>query len=407
MRYSRDVRVEKKSGIVILINIYNGLWFRMTQECFQVLELFILSGKEMQEFLKNILDDEDREYFRKVFLHLQKLDIIKAEEDICVPQSVGLSITHRCNLSCSHCSYSAGTSVENELKSDEEILEILKKILSINPKLISITGGEPLLRNNFFEISEMLKSQYNGICNLMTNGTLITENNVRRIIEVFDTYDISIDGVDERTCSLVRGHGVFDRVLKSVKLLLNQGVDSKKISLSMVLTTENEKCVGDFEKLNRKFGTNLVIREYSYIGRGKKNRLLEVNAEEMEKMQFNSDKRLLQCMNCGALKSEIYVNCDGEIYPCPMIIDTKYSIGNILKIDDLSCFFKMEKYKNVQGYKNFINSFMPEKIEQCKECKIKYFCISCPVQHVQYCEQDFFETFCRMKKEYHKVVWER
>lgn len=407
MKYTENTRIEKSEDLVILVNIFNGLWFRMTQECFRILELFIQSRDEIETFLEKIQNDEDREYLRKTFLYLVDIGIIEEKKGTYMPENIGFSITHRCNLHCKHCSYCAGTCVDEEILSDKEIINILRKIISINPRSISITGGEPLVRNNVQEILSILENEYDGYCNLMTNATLISETNINYLIRTFDSFDISIDGIDEYTCGMIRGQGVFDKVMKNVDMLKKQGIPSQNISLSMVLTSENEKHVEEFERLNKKLGTNSIIREYSYIGRGEKNRLLEVDPESIGNIEFNFKKNLYHCMNCGAMKSEMYVNCDGEIYPCPMIIDKRYSLGNIIEIDNLIAFLKDEKYKFTGGYQNFMDMFSPEKINECRNCKNKYFCINCPVQHVQHQKQAYWKGYCKVKKAYHESLWER
>lgn len=51
------------------------------------------------------------------------------------------------------------------------------------------------------------------------NGTLINEENVKKIINSVNQIDISIDGVDEDSCKVVRGPHVFEKIMNSIKLL--------------------------------------------------------------------------------------------------------------------------------------------------------------------------------------------
>ena len=52
----------------------------------------------------------------------------------------------------------------------------------------------------------------------MTNGTLITPKNVKEIVSQIDSIDISLDGADEESCAVIRGKGVFEKVVSSIKL---------------------------------------------------------------------------------------------------------------------------------------------------------------------------------------------
>ena len=47
----------------------------------------------------------------------------------------------------------------------------------------------------------------------MTNGTLITPKNVKEIVSQIDSIDISLDGADEESCAVIRGKGVFEKVV--------------------------------------------------------------------------------------------------------------------------------------------------------------------------------------------------
>lgn len=114
MKFNKNTRIEKKNGIVILANIYNGMWYRMTQECFDILECFLTSEKDIKHFLDNVFDIDDKDYLCKTFNYLEKIEIIEKEEKNYFPQNIGFAITHRCNLFCTHCSYGAGTVLDNE-----------------------------------------------------------------------------------------------------------------------------------------------------------------------------------------------------------------------------------------------------------------------------------------------------
>ena len=125
MIFAEDVRIEKKDSIVILVNTFNGNWFRLTQECFEVIEQLIQSNYKCEKILEKIVDSEDRKYFEKTFAHLIKIGILVENEDISNKLSVGFSVTHRCNLYCKHCSYNAGVRMENELVDDKDIIRIV------------------------------------------------------------------------------------------------------------------------------------------------------------------------------------------------------------------------------------------------------------------------------------------
>lgn len=90
-----------------------------------------------------------------------------------------LSITDRCNLRCQYCMSERNMNFlpREELLTFEEIKRVVKIFSKIGIKKIRLTGGEPLVRRNFFDILENISS-VEGIeeINLTTNGLLLGEN---------------------------------------------------------------------------------------------------------------------------------------------------------------------------------------------------------------------------------------
>lgn len=404
MIFDKNVKIEKNDSLVVLINIYNGLWYRVTHEVFEALNFFVASKMTKEEFIDECVDSTDKDYFEKTIDYLCKIGIMDDHVITIYPENIGLSVTHRCNLSCRHCSYNAGSLNEKEKLCDSDIIEIMKKIIEYNPSSLSVTGGEPLVRRNIGEVMNLLIESRIQTRNLMTNGLLLNKVDIKKLLNAFNSFDISIDGIDDKTCSLIRGHGIFDQVIQNVKLLISSGVDSKCISLSMVMSSENEKVVENFYKLNDELGTTPVVRSFAYLGRGAENKdLYKIEKNKLRVVQ--PDLSEMTAMNCGAAKSEIYVDCDGDIYPCPMILEKEFVIGNIGQIKNLRDYFENGEHVRSSGYLNFIKKYMPENYEPCSKCKNKYFCIHCPVQHYLYLNKEFKNEYCEIKKSVCKKIW--
>lgn len=142
-----------------------------------------------------------------------------------------IEITSRCNLSCIHCVWK----VKNKYgdMGTDMMNSSLKKVSVWKPKEIVILGGEPLLRKDILQILENLRKYYSGTIYLSTNAILINENNVGNLSILIDKFDISIDGYNEKTCSKIRGKGVFKKVIRGIELLKENG--SNNIYLSFVI----------------------------------------------------------------------------------------------------------------------------------------------------------------------------
>ncbi|MBW2736228.1 MAG: radical SAM protein [Deltaproteobacteria bacterium] len=126
--------------------------------------------------------------------------------------------TLRCNLRCEHCGSSCeGTSPLEEL-STAEIKRILDTIAEdFDPRriFISITGGEPLVRKDLYEVVAHMTALGMRSC-IVTNGTLLGPEQAARLYEAgMRTVTISVDGL-QREHELVRGEGTYARTLAAI-----------------------------------------------------------------------------------------------------------------------------------------------------------------------------------------------
>lgn len=241
-----------------------------------------------------------------------------------------------------------------------------------------LSGGEPLLRNDFAELSIYLRTHYDGKIIVSTNGTLINSRNVRDLVRVADQIEISLDGYNEETCSLIRGKGIFEKVISSVRLLQKSGF--RNISLSMVVSEKNEDWEKNFIELNDKLGTRPNCRIFSPTGRGEKNKefFTELSDEKVyiptSFIKKNSSERAtFSCCNAG--EGEIFINHIGDIYPCPSYLENQYKLGNIFKIDKIEDI--TVKYNHVDMIIQRLKS-KGIKAERCKKCSVNIFCWGCP-----------------------------
>ncbi len=132
------------------------------------------------------------------------------------PVIVSWEITKACNLRCSHCA--SMVSEGRELDTDEA-LDLIDFMHEQGVFILSFSGGEPFLRDDFFMLLERAREK--GIeIGVTTNGTLLDENTVRRLstLEPFNVH-ISIDGVGDVHDSFRNRPGVFESSIRSLKLL--------------------------------------------------------------------------------------------------------------------------------------------------------------------------------------------
>ena len=142
-----------------------------------------------------------------------------------------LEITSKCNLSCNHCCI--GKKEYTELTS---IKNLLKEFSQKGGKYITISGGEPLLREDWYRISKL--SVDLGIkTTLFTNGTLI-EKNLDLIMDLSLNIAISIDGITEYMNDIHRGSKSYLKTMKGINILLNNGLKNN-LTISFTPTSKN------------------------------------------------------------------------------------------------------------------------------------------------------------------------
>lgn len=126
-----------------------------------------------------------------------------------VLDTVYWEITGNCNLSCDHC-YQKVRKDYPQLNLDRS-LEMIDCFAENEIKILLLTGGEPLMNSNIFEIIKKSKS-YNIDTAVLTNGTLINKKSAEKLAESNpDTIQISIDGL-ARKHDAIRGNNVFKRI---------------------------------------------------------------------------------------------------------------------------------------------------------------------------------------------------
>lgn len=180
------------------------------------------------------------------------------------------NLIRRCNLTCKHCyAISADKDFPGELTT-QEAFDVLSQLKEARVPAVVLSGGEPLLRADLFEIAHAAKKM--GVYTaLSSNGTLINSSNLETIEQVgFDYVGISLDGLRATHDRFRRCIGAFDQSLAAIRLSVAQGL---KVGIRFTLTQDNFldlpailKLVED-EKVHRFYFSHL-----NYAGRGNKNR---------------------------------------------------------------------------------------------------------------------------------------
>ena len=95
------------------------------------------------------------------------------------PRNITIAITGKCNLACKHCFYADEMRKNDDLPTDRW-LAFIKECGDANVMTIGLTGGEPFLRNDIFEIIDAIVKNRMRFT-ILTNGTLVTEEIAKQI----------------------------------------------------------------------------------------------------------------------------------------------------------------------------------------------------------------------------------
>lgn len=140
------------------------------------------------------------------------------------PSEVIWNITNRCNLLCEHCYMAANGHALPDQLSDEETIDLVNQMADAGVPLLFLTGGEPFMRPNFWEILETASAR--GIrVTISTNCTFIDRDVAKRLKANGVGYiGTSLYGPAEFHDAMVKVPGTRDRVIESIKILRSEGV---------------------------------------------------------------------------------------------------------------------------------------------------------------------------------------
>lgn len=152
-----------------------------------------------------------------------------------VPAKGSLELTDRCNLRCVHCYIRDNISAD---LSTAQWLSILDQIADAGCLQLLLTGGEPLLRQDFMQLYVHAK-RLGMLVAVFTNGTLLTPEHIAMFRDLPPRYvEISVYGASEETCARVTGvKGAFARCLQGVDALQAGGIE---VAMKTVVLSLNE-----------------------------------------------------------------------------------------------------------------------------------------------------------------------
>ena len=162
---------------------------------------------------------------------------VNAERHDVAPRPVVVwNSTRACNLNCIHCYASAASAPSAGEMTTDEGKAFIRDIAAFQAPVLMFSGGEPLLRPDFFYLAELAADLGLRLV-LSTNGTLIDHAVATRLKQIgFSEIGISLDGMEEMN-DRFRGHkGAFKAALNGIRHSLDNGL---RVSLRFTITRFN------------------------------------------------------------------------------------------------------------------------------------------------------------------------
>lgn len=207
----------------------------------------------------------------------------KAEGGVPPPRLVAWEVTRSCNLNCMHCRAAAEKGPYPGELGTERSHELLQEIASLGKPIVILTGGEPLLREDLFDLAG--HGTRLGLRMVMaTNGTLLTSALVEKIISSgIQRVSVSLDGANAREHDRLRQvEGAYEGSVRGIRLLIERGVE---FQVNTTITKHNAHQIQELLDTSIRLGA--AAHHFFLLvptGRAREMQDQEIGAEEYERV---------------------------------------------------------------------------------------------------------------------------
>ena len=225
------------------------------------------------------------------------------------------NLTRTCNLKCAHCYTDSEAKKYGGELSTQECKAVLDDLADFKVPAVLFSGGEPLVREDLFELAEYARSKNLHVV-ISTNGTLITPEIAKRFVEVKFAYiGISLDSAIPAVHDKFRGmEGAFERTMRGFRYCVDAG---QKVGLRLTLTRHTADNLDQlFDLIDRENIDRACFYHLCPSGRGKS---LDALSPEMARRAVDTIITRTQGLLDKGKRVEILTvdnHCDGPI-PVP------------------------------------------------------------------------------------------
>lgn len=334
----------------VLINPANREWVKLVDYAYE------LARNPEGKPVRQVVLDEARqtgaqpETIESLFHYLKEYGFLAEVSDVVALARAYLNVTGRCNLACPMCYFANHDSPVYEESSCESLFLTIDALAEAGVSNLLISGGEPLLSRDFRDILNYSMGKFPMIT-ILTNGTLITEEDARHISKANAKVQVSIESANLRVHDGIRGRGSFNKAIEGIKMLLREG--AYNIEIVQTLTRDGILESKGVVELAGKLGVGYHFSLFLPVGRGvchmadmeiPKDELLrhfarvcdaflergqEIWSEASDSSGLMPPVELIVKQGCGAGSSIISIAPDGKVYPCPVLHTEGMVLGEL------------------------------------------------------------------------------
>jgi|GEM_PF-311967 len=270
-----------------------------------------------------------------------------------------VAITGKCNFKCSFCYSNSNESTVEEIPL-EKLKEIFDEAKSLGVQIVAISGGEPFLHRDFFEILAYAKKCVRVVM-VSTNGFFINEEVAKKLKDLkIDNVQLSLEGEKDINDSLRGVKGAYIKAIQALIYLKQNNID---VTLTPTIQKNNYNNIYHVWELAKKYKADMSIKRMVEVGRAghldnisskQYKALYEFGNRENNSGQNDPSKIFIHCdplrvlfkdprsinftrfSGCIAGKALLYIKYNGDVYPCSKL---PIRCGNIYK-NNLEFIFK-------------------------------------------------------------------
>lgn len=366
----KDIIKIKKEGKNFLIFSSKGMLLCLNEYEYKILKKY---GKDEKinnphrDFLERLSSYQILEFKDSSFLSKSKLydtSLLNHNSDkplYPAPVLAHLSITDACNMSCKYCSVrEMHGKISSKNLTTSQWKKIISDLASWGVFQIGFTGGEPTLRKDLVELAQHVTNQ-GCVFNLTTNGWNLNKNLIKKLVEAgMRQCQVSLDSHIEEIHNELRGKYSYQRVLKSIKFMQEEGV---AVGIDCVVSKKNintmlefinwikEKNIPYLTLIKLKKGSlplenylSLVFdyQEYSQLLKQickraeNQNPNITLDCGGVSNLQGVAEKKVFlnfPVAGCPVGHHLICVAPNGDIFPCAALLEKEFCLGNFFHGD--------------------------------------------------------------------------